>query len=536
MSLISRLLHAIQPKRHRPGGRKITKRAAVSMEHLEHRQLLAVNFTGNVKVDFPATQQPGVVVIPATTPSAIAEVPPIFSTPANDPAIPVSGFTLSGIRLSYSASDDVLSIGIDQPTASSGSQYSVIAGDADANGNDGTLSQRVQDIVDNNGLNFIDSPDFGSTEYMGVSLDLNQDGYADIVAGYSEDDPRSPKLYQVAKAVVNPNSPPSIPPSFGTPLPNNTGNVYKVNSPLHPNLEFDIKNFSQLYLDTTGQSLTPDKILSFGAFAGSGDDDGIREAIMPFVPVPWGNTIVPPPVCPPPPECPPISPPVVINPHQNNHINTAHPTDIRISILGTSGFDVQQIDPSTVQFGGATPVFSFFRRVNNDPFLDVTYVFRGTDVVLPPGVIMAPITGALYSGQKFETSARVFNRDSSFYSPADVAQAQQRQFAAPGRLQTPISVLQAKLDRSSAIGAAGVPRGPAAFQARQVRRTPARPPVARQVSSQSAPMVVSIPRRQPVVAGARQSGGISARLKSSLDSYMDHSMYMTDYSIAESSR
>ncbi len=150
MSLISRLLHAVQSWRRRPGGLKTTKRAAVSMEQLDHRQLLSVNFTGNVKVDFPATQQPGVVVIPATAQSATATLPSDLAS-----AIEVSGFTLSGIRVSYSASDDVLSIGLDQPPNDSTtdpnnpgqfqyqpgtSPYSVIAGDADNNGNDGTVS------------------------------------------------------------------------------------------------------------------------------------------------------------------------------------------------------------------------------------------------------------------------------------------------------------------------------------------------------------------------------------------------------------
>jgi len=407
-----------QSWRRRPGGHKTTKRAAVSMEQLDHRQLLSVNFTGNVATDFPATQQPGVVVIPATTQSAVAGLPPDLQN-----VIGVSGFTLSGIRVSYSASDDVLSIGIDQPQANQGkpglppSNFSVIAGDADNNGDDGTVSPAVQALRPGQ---FDDPPEFGGSETMGAFLDLTGNGFADVVAGYSFNDPRVPKQYQVAQAIVNPNAPPTTP-GFGTPLPQFTGNVYKVNSPVHPNLEFSINHFSQLYLQETGQTLTPDKVISFGAFAGSGEDDGVGEAFFPQVPVTFGNTIVPPP--PPPPVCPPVSPPVQINPHENHHINTAHPTDIRVSILGTSGFDVTQINPATVRFGGAAPVFNYFRKVNNDQFLDETFVFKGTDVKLPPGIIEAPISGSLVNGQTFVTSMKVFNRDFSFYSPAAVAQA-----------------------------------------------------------------------------------------------------------------
>lgn len=536
MSLISRLLHAVQSWRRRPGGPTTTKRTAASMELLEDRQLFAVNFTGNVAIDFPATQQPGVVVIPATAPSATANVPPIFSTPANDPAIPVSGFSLSEIRLSYSPTDDVLSIGLNQPLARQGATHSVIAGDADDNGDDGTLSARVSQIVQDNNLNFQDLPDFGGSEFMGAFLDLNQDGYADIVAGYSGTDPRTPKQYQVAEAIVNTNAPP-VAPDFGTQLPEFTGNVYKVNSPLHPNLEFAINNFSQLYLRETGQALTPDKLISIGAFAGSDQDDGISEAFFPQVPFRWENSIQPPPPpCPPPPPppvCPPVSPPVIVNPHQNNHINTAHPTDIRVSVLGTSGFNVQQIDPNSVRFGGAAPVFSFFRKVNNDQFLDVTYVFKGTDVVLPPGITNATITGSLTNGQTFESSTRVFNRDYSFYPANEVAQAQGRQAANPGRLQTPITVLQRRAALNGAQPAPSgqvtpapvplqIPRGPA-VQIRSNR-------VPQALSTGATPQALGSRRRQPVVALAPK-GGISAQLEASMN---DHaSMLASD--LAQSS-
>jgi len=45
-------------------GPKTVRYAGIAMEQLDHRQLLSVNFTGNVPIDFPATQSPGVVVLP----------------------------------------------------------------------------------------------------------------------------------------------------------------------------------------------------------------------------------------------------------------------------------------------------------------------------------------------------------------------------------------------------------------------------------------------------------------------------------------
>ena len=93
------------------------------------------------------------------------------------------------------------------------------------------------------------------------------------------------------------------------------------------------------------------------------------------------------------PTCPPLEPPVLINPHHGSHINTAHPTDIRVNVFGQARFDVTKIIPSTVHLGGASPIFSFTRHINKDPYLDATFVFRGTDVKLPPGIIDAHVTG-----------------------------------------------------------------------------------------------------------------------------------------------
>src|SRR4028118_710553 len=63
MSLFRTLLQAVQSWRRRRGHWRTPTRAAVAMEQLDHRQLLSVNFTGNVLTDFPETTTPGVVVL-----------------------------------------------------------------------------------------------------------------------------------------------------------------------------------------------------------------------------------------------------------------------------------------------------------------------------------------------------------------------------------------------------------------------------------------------------------------------------------------
>jgi len=330
--------------------------------------------------------------------------------PAIGPIVKVSGFDINGIRVSYTPADDTLSIGVEQPPSMQAAQPGpVIAGDSDNNGNDGTVNPAVTAIK---GSGFRDFAMFGGSESMGAFLDLKGSGYADVVAGYAINDPRSPKEYQVARAVVDRTQPPTAP-DFGTELTSNIGNVYKVNSKAHPDLEFSIAHFSQLYLAETGTPLTAGSVVRVGAFGGSQDDLGIGEAFFPEAPVRIGDA-TPPVVTPP--VCPPVSPPVIINPHENRHINTAHPTLVRVNVLGSSGFDVSKIDPKTVTLGGAHPVFSFDRFINKDEWPDATFVFRGTDLNLPAGYTEATVTGSLTNGTSFSSSVKVFNRDRSFFS------------------------------------------------------------------------------------------------------------------------
>ena len=429
MSLISRLFDAVRSLRRRPSGRRTTKRSNVMMEQLDHRQLLSVDFTGNVATDFPATKNPGVVVL-ADNPSVVHPV----IAPAIQPLVKVSGFDLNGIRVSYDAQKDILSVGLEQPLSQQATRPGpVIAGDSDNNGNDGTVNPAVTNVP--GFQNFQDYNMFGGSEYMGSFLDLTNDGVADVVAGYSAADSRSVKEYQVAKAIVNPNAPATTP-DFGTELPGYEGNVYKVNSTQHPNLEFNIDNFSKLYLAETGKTLTANSVIGIGGFAGSAEDIGIGEAYFPEQTFKLSSATVPPPT-----TCPPVSPPITINPHQNRHINTAHPDDIKAIVLGSSGFDVTKIDPSTVRLGGAAPSYSFTRYANKDEWLDATFVFKGTDINLPKGYTEATLTGDLTNGQTFSSSVLVFNRNDSYYTPAQLAGAARRQAALAGK-QSALGVAQ----------------------------------------------------------------------------------------------
>lgn len=500
MPLFRRLLHAVQSWRRRGGRTKPARQSGVSVEHLDHRQLLSVNFTGNVATDFPVASTPGVVTLPDN---------PGVRHPTIDPAIgpivKVSGFDINGVRVSYTPTDDTLSIGVQQPPSMQpGQPGPVIAGDSDNNGNDGTVNPAVTAIK---GSGFRDFAMFGGSESMGAFLDLKGSGYADVVAGYAINDPRSPKEYQVSQAVVDRTQLPTVP-DFGTQLTNNTGNVYKVNSKAHPDLEFSITHFSQLYLAETGTPLTADSVVRVGAFGGSQDDLGIGEAFFPEAAVRIGDAtppVVPPPV---PPVCPPVSPPVIINPHENRHINTAHPTLVRVNVLGSSGFDVSRIDPKTVTLGGAHPVFSFDRFINKDEWRDATFVFRGTDLNLPTGYTEATVTGNLTDGTRFSSSVKVFNRDRSFYSPGQ-NQGQMAREAAREARRNGFVVLPPGSPVAGRLAADAVPLGETVSVPGVTSSTPLNVVT-------SAPQTVAVPTRSRVAAPLTSQPAAPAPLKVSM--------------------
>jgi hypothetical protein len=308
-----------------------------------------------------------------------------------------SGFDIQDLAVTYTPSDDTLSIGLNGPPASPTTTQSVIAGDADDNGNSGTVNPNVTAVEPS----FQDFPDFGGSEFEGAFLDLRGTGYADIVAGYSATDPRSPKQYQVAEAVVNTSLPPSTP-GFGTELPGFEGNVYTVNSFKHPSLEFSISHFSELYQQVTGKPLTSTSVIAIGGFGGSANDTGISECFFPQQNIVLSAATLPPPN-------PPPSPPILINPHEHRIIDTEHRDLVRVSIFGTSGFHVADINPATVELDGVHAIAHITRKVKRNEFPFATYVFVADQLNLPPGLTTATLTGQLKDGVAFSSQKDVLN-------------------------------------------------------------------------------------------------------------------------------
>ena len=206
---------------------------------------------------------------------------------------------------------------------------------------------------------------------------------------------------------------------------------------------------------------------------------------------------------------------ILINPHQHRHINTAHPTDIRVNVFGTSGFNVKQIIPSTVTLGGAHPIFAFTRHINRDQFLDETFVFRGTDVNLPPGITQATVTGSLTTGQTFSSSTQVFNRNLSFYQTAKVENEIEKRDTRPNKVEFPAATLAHKLQKVP--GATVIPI-PATVTSVPVTAFPLTS-AALNPNDLAGP-IISIKRREPVVEGQQFGPKVPLRVHASMNRYL----------------
>jgi hypothetical protein len=175
-----------------------------------------------------------------------------------------------------------------------------------------------------------------------------------------------------------------------------------VNDQARGNLEFSIAHFSQLYQDITGKPLTPNTTIYVGGFAGSDTDFTTSKAFIPAQPVLISAATLPSSV-------PPASPPILINPHEHRVIDTAHRDLVRVTVEGTSGFDVTSINPATVELNGALPIAEFTRRFPHSEFLNETFVFVGSDIHLPAGYTTATFTAQTFSGQQITSSKQVLN-------------------------------------------------------------------------------------------------------------------------------
>ena len=81
-----------------------------------------------------------------------------------------------------------------------------------------------------------------------------------------------------------------------------------------------------------------------------------------------------------------------------------------MTILGTSGFNVNDINPATVTLDGVHAIAHITRKVRRDPFPMATYVFVADQLHLPKGLSNVTLTGTLNNGvTTFDSSTAVLN-------------------------------------------------------------------------------------------------------------------------------
>ncbi len=513
MSLFARLLQAVRSWRRGRSGPKTVRFARTTLEQLDNRQLLSVNFTGVVPTDFPTTKVPGVVTLLPDFTNPLTSEPQFASDPqgvALQNLIKVSGFNIKDIRVTYTPYDDTLSVGINQPASINQPGDEVIAGDSDNNGNSGTVSPAVS-LVD---PSFADPPDWGGTKSMGVFLNFATAGdTAQVAAGFSADPPSdgAAKVYQVYEP-ANAYTPQLA--AGGTLLPQFEGNVYTVNDPARGNLEFSITHFSQLYKDFTGKALTPNSVVYVGGFAGSDQDATTSKAFIPSEPVVISEATSPN-------SCPPASPPILINPHEHRVIDTSHRDLVRVYVQGTSGFNVDTINPATVSLNGALPIAEFTRHFPHSEFPVETFVFVGKDINLPAGYTTATFTAQTYSGQQITSSKQVLNIPFSAKVPGRLHFLMDKGSAYPA-----LRRLEKTDPGAVTLGNTTQPL-PASVQVNLASRTSARElrvNYRAQVSSTGTTTPVATPKtvislKRSEAAAARETR-ISSKLDSSLNSYL----------------
>jgi hypothetical protein len=484
------------------------------MEQLDHRQLLSVNFTGNVPIDFPSNKVPGVVTLLPDFANPLTSEPAFANDPqgmALQSLIKVSGFNIKDIRVTYNAFDDTLNFGINQP-ASQNHPGEVIAGDSDNNGNWGTVNPAVLAVAPA----FQDPPDWGGTKNMGIFLNFSTPGdTAQVAAGFSSDVPLdgAAKVYQVYEP-QDAHNPQAVGPA-GTVLPQFEGNIYTLNDPNRPNLEFSISRFSQLYQQITGHQITSNTTIYVGGFAGSSQDFTTSKAFLPSQPVLISAATAPN-------TCPPASPPILINPHEHRIIDTMHRDLVRVYVLGTSGFDVTTINPATVDLSGAKPITHFTRHFPHSEFLSATYVFVASDINLPPGLQTATFTAQTFAGQQIQSSKLVLNIPHAARVPGFLHSLMDKGTAYPGlrRLEgtQPAAVT---LDNTTQPLPRSINLQMSSPRAAQAVRVNYKTQVSTTGTTTPIPLPRTVVKLHPAAAQARTGrSSLSARLSSSLHSYL----------------
>jgi hypothetical protein len=229
----------------------------------------AITLTGNASQDFNPNTNPSVQVLPIDS----NPLQTIAETPVMEQNNMITGWAVKDLRLAYNSSTDTMYVGVNS--------YG-ISGDADGNGNPGTVSPAVQ--AQDPG--FQDLANFGGSKSITVAFaaanpsNPNQPGAPIAVAGVpatKSEAGSGTDGFNVAS--YNPNGG-GIQSNYGSTLTGHVGSLAFNPSATNPDFEFTINNFSTI------PGLNPSQGFWVELYSGSADDGGVGEQTTSWIHVP----------------------------------------------------------------------------------------------------------------------------------------------------------------------------------------------------------------------------------------------------------
>lgn len=228
-----------------------------------------ITFTGNVAQDMNPLTNSGVQVLPIDSNPLqnIAETPYMLQNGI------VTGWAVKDLRLAYDSKSDTLYVGVNS--------YGV-AGDADGNGNPGSVAPAILSQTPS----FQDAAHLGGDKSITVAMaasnpsNSSQPGTPLLVAGVPADKSTAGSGtdgFTVANYAGNNGG---VQNSYGSTMTGHVGNLAFDPSSQHPGFEFTITNFSQI------QGLNSSQGFWVKVYAGSGTDIGVGEENSAWIHVP----------------------------------------------------------------------------------------------------------------------------------------------------------------------------------------------------------------------------------------------------------
>ena len=211
-----------------------------------------MNLTGNVESDFPSTQ-PGIITL--VNPEYPTADPLGYLAAHNLSA----GWAIKDVRLNYDKTTDTMFVGVN---------FFGIAGDADGNGVQGTVSAA------NAAKGMVEYPNLGGRESITLGFDMTLQGRPSFLAGVPQEKSQAGAgLIGFKVANYQPTNA-GIAASYGAQLVTQTGQLYFNPSAAHPDFEFSINKFSKF------PGFDPANGFGLIAYAGTPDDLFPEESVL----------------------------------------------------------------------------------------------------------------------------------------------------------------------------------------------------------------------------------------------------------------